>query len=59
MKTGLQATRHVYFHALAIDTEGSPQGNINTLVDRKYMEFVELARLGEPECPDIARGGME
>jgi porin len=37
----LQATKHIYIHALAIDTEGSPQGNINTLVDRKYMESIE------------------
>jgi porin len=37
----LQATKHVYIHALVIDTEGSPQGNINTLVDRKYMESIE------------------
>jgi porin len=37
----LQATKHVYIHALAIDTEGSPQGNINALVDRKYMESIE------------------
>jgi porin len=42
----LQATKHVYIHALAVDTEGSPQGNINTLVDRKYMESVELGWLG-------------
>ena len=37
-----QATRHVYVHALAVDTEGTPQGNIETLVDRRYMEGVEL-----------------
>ena len=37
----LQATKHIYIHALAIDTEGSPQRNINTLVDRKYMESIE------------------
>jgi porin len=33
----LQATKHVYIHALAIDTEGSPQ---------KYMESIELGWLG-------------
>jgi porin len=38
----IQATRHVYLHAVAVDTEGAPQGNIETLVDRKYMESVEL-----------------
>jgi porin len=37
-----QATRHIYIHALAIDTEGVPQGNLNTLVDRKYMEAMEV-----------------
>jgi porin len=36
-----QATPHVYIHALAIDTEGSPQGNLTTLADRKYMESIE------------------
>lgn len=36
-----QATSHVYVHALTIDTEGSPQGNLKTLADRKYMESVE------------------
>jgi porin len=37
-----QATRHVYLHALAVDTEGAQQSNIDTLVDRKYMEAGEL-----------------
>lgn len=37
-----QATRHVYVHALAVDTEGAQQRNIETLVDRKFMEGVEL-----------------
>jgi porin len=37
-----QATRHVYVHAVAVDTEGAQQRNIETLVDRKYMEGVEL-----------------
>jgi porin len=36
-----QATSHVYIHALTIDTEGSPQGNLKTLADRKYMESIE------------------
>jgi porin len=40
-----QATARVYIHALAVDTEGSPQGNLNTLVDRKYMESIEVGWL--------------
>ncbi len=40
-----QATQHVYIHALVIDTEGSPQGNLKTLADRKYMESIELGWL--------------
>jgi len=38
----IQATRHVYVHALAIDTEGTAGRGIGTLVDRKYMEAAEL-----------------
>jgi porin len=38
----IQATRHVYVHAVTADTEGSQQGNIKTLEDRKYMNAVEL-----------------
>jgi porin len=37
-----QATRHVYVHAVAVDTEGAQQRNIETLVDRKYMEGFEV-----------------
>jgi porin len=37
-----QATRHVFIHALAIDTEGAQQRNIETLVDRKYAEAGEI-----------------
>jgi len=37
-----QATRHVFVHSVAVDTEGSQQGNIETLVDRKYAEAVEV-----------------
>ena len=36
-----QATEHVFVHAVTVDTEGSQQGNIETLVDRKYAEEVE------------------
>jgi porin len=38
----IQATRHVYVHAVTADTEGSQQGNIKTLEDMKYMNAVEL-----------------
>jgi porin len=37
-----QATRHVYVHAVAVDTEGAQQRSIETLVDRKYMEGFEV-----------------
>lgn len=37
-----QATRHVFIHSLAVDTEGAQQRNIESLVDRKYMEAVEF-----------------
>ena len=36
-----QATQHVFVHAVVVDTEGSQQGTIETLVDRKYAEVVE------------------
>jgi porin len=36
-----QARQHVFVHAVAVDTEGSQQGNIETLVDRKYAEVIE------------------
>jgi porin len=37
-----QATKHLFFHALAVDTEGAQQRGIGTLVDRKYAEGVEV-----------------
>jgi porin len=37
-----QANRHLYVHAVAVDTEGAQQRNIETLVDRKYMEGFEV-----------------
>lgn len=37
-----QATPHIYVHALSVDTEGGAQDNLDTLVDRKYMEAVEV-----------------
>jgi len=38
----LQATPHLYIHAVAIDTEGAADRGLATLVDRKYMEAVEV-----------------
>jgi porin len=37
-----QATRHVYMHAVVVDTEGAQQRGIATLADRKYMEGFEF-----------------
>jgi porin len=37
-----QATRRLYIHALAIDTEGAQQRNIETLANRKYLEAIEI-----------------
>jgi porin len=36
-----QASQHIFVHAVAVDTESSQQGNIETLADRKYAEVVE------------------
>jgi porin len=36
-----QATKHLYFHALAADTEGSAQANLKTMADLKYLEALE------------------
>jgi len=38
----IQATRHMYLHAVAVDSEGAQQRNIETLVDRKYVEGAEV-----------------
>lgn len=38
----LQATEHVYVHALVVDTEGAAHGNLSTMQDRKYMESAEV-----------------
>src|SRR5580658_2814812 len=55
-----QASKHVFVHAVAVDTEGSQQGNIETLVDRKYAEEVEAGwtsgSLGEKYR--LYRGGV-
>jgi porin len=37
-----QATEHFFVHAVTVDTEGSQQTGIKTLVDRKYMNAVEV-----------------
>lgn len=37
-----QATRHVYVHAVTVDTEGAQQTSIETLANRKYMEAAEV-----------------
>ncbi|MDE1175684.1 MAG: carbohydrate porin [Edaphobacter sp.] len=37
-----QATPHLYIHAVAVDTEGAADRGLATLVDRKYMEAVEV-----------------
>src|SRR5580698_6149900 len=37
-----QASQHVFVHAIAVDTEGAQQRNIETLVDRKYAEGAEV-----------------
>jgi len=37
-----QATPHFYIHAVTIDTEGAQQRNLKTLVDKKYMNAIEL-----------------
>ena len=36
-----QATRHLFFHALAVDTEGSAQANLKSMANRKYLEAFE------------------
>jgi porin len=55
-----QATQHVFVHAIAVDTEGAQQRSIETLVDRKYAEGVELGwSSGSPgEKYRLYRGGF-
>jgi porin len=38
----IAATRHLYLHAVAVDTEGAAWTGLHTLPDRKYMEAIEL-----------------
>ena len=37
-----QASEHIYIHAVTVDTEGAQQRNLKTLIDKKYMNAVEL-----------------
>jgi porin len=37
-----QASQHIYIHAVTVDTEGAQQRNLKTLVDKKYMNAIEL-----------------
>ncbi|WP_254063926.1 carbohydrate porin [Granulicella sp. S190] len=37
-----QVTPHIYLHAVTVDTEGAQQRNLKTLVDKKYMNAIEL-----------------
>jgi porin len=44
-----QATKHVYIHAVTVDTKGGQQKNLKTLVDKKYMNAIELGwKSGSP-----------
>jgi porin len=36
-----QATKHIYFHVVAVDTEGSQQSNLKTMANLKYLEAAE------------------
>jgi porin len=37
-----QMTKHVYMHAVTVDTEGGEQRNLKTLADKKYMNAIEM-----------------
>jgi porin len=37
-----QASKHIYLHAVTVDTEGGQQRNLKTLADKKYMNAIEL-----------------
>jgi len=55
-----QATKHIFVHSVVVDTEGSQQSNIATLVDRKYAEVAEVGwASGSPgEKYRLYRAGM-
>lgn len=38
----VQATPHIYIHAVTIDTKGGQEYNLKTLADKKYMNAIEL-----------------
>ena len=45
----IAASKHVYVHAVTVDTEGSQQSNLKTLVDKKYMNAIEIGwKAGAP-----------
>jgi porin len=37
-----QMSKHLYMHAVTVDTEGSETSNLKTLVDKKYMNAIEF-----------------
>lgn len=44
-----QMSKHLYMHAVTVDTEGSETSNLKTLVDKKYMNAVEFGwKQGSP-----------
>lgn len=44
-----QVTPRIYIHAVTVDTEGGQEKNLKTLVDKKYMNAVELGwKKGSP-----------
>lgn len=44
-----QVSKHVYIHAVTFDTEGGQQKNLKTLIDKKYMNAVELGWKKAPQ----------
>ena len=44
-----QATRHVFIHTLAVDTEGGQERNLKTLADKKFLNALEIGwKTGAP-----------
>lgn len=37
-----QATRHLYIHAVAVDTEGAADRDLSTMANKKFMEAIEI-----------------
>ena len=58
-----QATPHLYVHTVAVDTEGAADRGLATLIDRKFMEAVEVGwfsgtlgeRISGVTCRHVAR----